>query len=509
MKHFYITTPIYYVNDKPHIGHAYTTIASDVMARFQRLNGVKTLFLTGTDEHGQKVQKSAEILKRNTYEFVTEKAECFIKMNKMLNISNDDFIRTTENRHITSVAAFWNRLLDAGYIYLDKYSGWYSMRDEAFYSDNELTAEGLAPTGATVEWLEEESYFFKLSAFQEQLLEFYELNPNFILPKYRMKEVKNFVKSGLYDLSISRTSFDWGIKVPHDDKHVIYVWLDALTNYISALGYPDDIEGKFVEFWPAQSHVIGKDILRFHAVYWPAFLMAANLPLPKQIIAHGWWMNEGSKMSKSIGNVIDPVEIVAQYNVDAFRYFLLREMAFGNDGNFSAQNLVLRNNAELANKIGNLFQRTLALVHKYYEGRVPVVNVTHLYQETLLLQQVLNLHPYFTVTINDFSFNIVLEIIVRFVDNLNEYINEVEPWQLVKHDKDTAGQALYIVMECLRYIAILLQPFIPSSAEAMLDQLNIDLNQRDFYYLKSDFAMKSGAAINAISPIFNKFDVTI
>jgi methionyl-tRNA synthetase len=463
-------------------------------------------FLTGTDEHGQKVQRAAEKLDLDTQTFVDEKSLAFEKMNAALNISNDDFIRTTQERHKTSVQFLWNILLEAGYIYLSKYAGWYSIRDEAFYNESELTIDKKAPTGSDVEWIEEMSYFFKLSHFQDQLLDFYKANPDFITPSYRTNEVINFVKSGLHDLSISRTTFDWGITVPQNSSHVIYVWLDALANYISALGYPDNTSIDFQNFWPASAHVIGKDILRFHAVYWPAFLLAVGLPLPKKIVAHGWWMSEGEKMSKSIGNVIDPIKIIEDYNVDSFRYFLLREMAFGNDGNFSIQSFILRNNSELANKIGNLLQRSLSLIHKHYEGKIPLINVKDIYTSSALLQEALTLYEKVAVLMENFQFNLALEILIRFTDKMNEYINEFAPWTLLKTDKNAAGKILYIVAEALRYVAILLIPFIPESAEKMLNQLNIDVKLCKFSQLNINHAIKSGNNINIIEPIFKKFE---
>ena len=507
MKYYYITTPIYYVNDKPHIGHAYTTIACDVMARFQRLNGYDVKFLTGTDEHGQKVQRAAEKQGVDPKDFVDEKSLAFDLMNKALNISNDDFIRTSEERHKKSAQALWNKLLNEGYIYLSKYSGWYSVRDEAFYNESELTADKKAPTGADVEWVEEESYFFKLSHFQDKLLTFYNDNPNFITPSYRANEVINFVKSGLTDLSISRTTFNWGIKVPNCESHVIYVWLDALANYISALSYPNEDSSDFQNFWPNAIHVIGKDILRFHAIYWPAFLMAANLPLPKKIIAHGWWMNDGEKMSKSIGNVIDPMQIIKDYNIDSFRFFLLREMAFGSDGNFSLQSFIARNNSELANKIGNLMQRSLSIIHKHYEGKIPQINVTQLYSSNDILEEAISLHAKIVILMENFQFNLALEIIIRFTDRLNEYIDKSAPWTLLKTDKNQAGSILYVIAESLRYIAILMLSFTPIAAEKMLLQLNISKECWNFNNLNQNNSLLPGQIINSIEPIFQKFDI--
>ena len=369
---YYITTPIYYVNDVPHIGHAYTTLACDVIARFKRLDGFDVFFLTGTDEHGQKVELAAKNKGVAPKEFVDEVSQNFRSLLKCMNFSNDDFIRTTEKRHLNSCEKIWKKLLENGSIYLDKYSGWYSVRDEAFYSEPEIV-DGTAPSGAPVEWVEEPSYFFNLSKWEDKLLKFYEENNNFILPNSRRNEVISFVKGGLKDLSVSRTSFSWGVKVPNDDDHIMYVWLDALTNYLSACNYSSSHNDALSKFWPADIHMVGKDIVRFHAVYWPAFLMAAELPLPKKIFAHGWWTNEGNKISKSLGNVIDPFDLVDKYGVDQIRYFLMREVPFGNDGDFSNSQLINRINSDLANSYGNLFQRVISMILKY-------CNITKLFE---------------------------------------------------------------------------------------------------------------------------------
>ena len=362
-KPYYITTPIYYVNDKPHIGHAYTTLACDVLARFKRLDGFDVTFLTGTDEHGQKVEKAAFSRGVSPQDFTDEVSQNFRDLTAQMNFSNDDFIRTTETRHKLACQEMWNRLQTLGHIRLGNYAGWYSVRDEAFFTENEVV-DGKAPTGAPVDWVEEPSYFFNLSQWQQPLLDFYEANPNFVGPESRFNEVKSFVKGGLRDLSVSRASFKWGIPVPGDPDHVMYVWLDALTNYITASGWPTDTElgdlAKYEKLWPADLHMVGKDILRFHAVYWPAFLMAAELPLPKRVYAHGWWTNEGQKISKSLGNVIDPNALTAQYGLDQTRYFLMREVPFGNDGDFSAAAITHRMNGDLANDLGNLCQRVLS-----------------------------------------------------------------------------------------------------------------------------------------------------
>ena len=505
---FYVTTPIFYVNDVPHIGHAYTSIACDVVARFMRLDGRDVKYLTGTDEHGQKVEKSAEKAGILPQDFVNKNSQAFRDMASALNLSHDDFIRTTEDRHKQAVIAFWKVLEERGDIYLDKYAGWYSVRDEAYYTENELTEEGLAPTGAPVEWVEESSYFFALSKWQDKLLEYYENNPNFIQPQSRRNEVISFVKSGLIDLSISRTSFKWGVPVPGNSEHVVYVWLDALTNYISALGYPEKTED-FAKFWPASAHVVGKDILRFHAVYWPAFLMAANLPLPKSIIAHGWWTNEGEKISKSLGNVIDPIALIDEFGLDQVRYFLMREINFGNDGNFSKDNLVTRNNSELANKIGNLLQRTSAFVYKNCEQKVPQVNsdyITEFYSSELM-QEIHSIIQDNAARMESFQINKVLDNIIHITERANIYIDHEAPWALRKTDTDKMNQVLYSLLEMLRYIAIMLQPFVPNAAQNMLEQLNIPKDQRNFAQLNQQFALVSGANINEPKPVFPRIEV--
>ncbi|WP_341755394.1 methionine--tRNA ligase [Candidatus Tisiphia endosymbiont of Ptychoptera albimana] len=503
---YYITTPIYYVNDIPHIGHAYTSVASDVIARFMRLSGKEVMFLTGTDEHGQKVEKSAIVKNVEPQIFTDTVSETFRTLMHSMNISNDDFIRTTEARHKQAVSSLWQKLLDSGNIYLDSYKGWYSTRDEAFYDESELTEDGLAPTKAPVEWLEEPSYFFALSKWQDKLLDFYDANPDFIRPSTRRNEVISFVKSGLHDLSISRSSFKWGIKVPNDEKHVIYVWLDALTNYISALGYPNDTS-KYNKFWPADVHIVGKDILRFHAVYWPAFLMAAGLPLPKCVMAHGWWTNEGQKISKSIGNVIDPLQLIKEFGLDPVRYYLMREVIFGSDGNYSRSSLINRVNSELSNKIGNLLQRTLAFVYNNNETKIPSIgkeSIDSIYESFLmkLSHQIISENSLFTKT---FAINSVLENIITLTEEANIYIDREAPWQLKKTDPIRMNEVLYTLLETLRYIAVMLQPFIPDSANKMLDQLGVPKSQRMFKHLTKEFILIPGSNISQPKAIFPRF----
>jgi methionyl-tRNA synthetase len=503
---FFITTPIYYVNDAPHIGHAYTSLTTDAIARFMRLSGFEVKYLTGTDEHGQKVEKSAAIAGKSPQEFADEISRSFQLLLGKLNISNDDFIRTTEGRHKKAVEALWQKLEESNNIYLGKYSGWYSVRDEAFYDESEIE-NGIAPTGAPVEWIEEPSYFFALSKWQDKLLEFYEKNPDFIIPKSRRNEVISFVKGGLHDLSVSRSSLKWGIPVPGNEKHTIYVWLDALTNYIAALGYPEK-QKDFAKFWPANAHIVGKDILRFHAVYWPAFLMATGIEIPKSIVAHGWWTNEGQKISKSVGNVIDPFKLVDDFGIDNVRYFLLREVIFGNDGNYSRENLILRVNSELSNKIGNLVQRTCAFVYKNCDEKVPTVSkdyINEIYQSELFIKIAEILGDNQTL-MSKYNINAVLDNIMYITEQANMYIDKEAPWALKKTDPEKMIKVLFCLMEIIRYIAILLLPFIPESADQILTQLGVPNDQRQFSHLKKEFALKSGSIIAEPKPIFPRLD---
>ncbi len=498
-KTYYITTPIYYVNDKPHIGHAYTSIACDVLARFKRLDGYQVKFLTGTDEHGQKVEKSAQQAGISPQDFVDMVSESFREMKELLNLSNDDFIRTTEERHITSAQAIWQKLEEKGDIYLDTYAGWYSVRDEAFYAESELV-DGKAPTGAPVEWVEEESYFFRLSAWQDRLLEFYEKNPEFIAPDARRNEVLSFVKGGLNDLSVSRTTFSWGVPVPGNDKHIMYVWLDALVNYITAVGYPDQANDQYQTFWPADLHMVGKDILRFHTVYWPAFLMSAGVEPPKRVFAHGWWTNEGEKISKSLGNVITANQLVDVYGLDQTRYFLLREVPFGNDGNFSRTSMVNRMNAELANNIGNLAQRTLSIIYKNCDQMIPEPPTAYAPDRTDALEQV-------RTHLDKQAFHHALAAILEIAGNANEKIDREAPWALRKEGTDEAlakmRQVLYELADDIRVIAMLLQPFIPDSADALLSQLGIDAAHRQFEAINTP--IKAGTPIHKPEGVFPRF----
>ena len=493
---YYITTPIYYVNDKPHLGHAYTSVACDAIARFMRLDGMEVKFLTGTDEHGQKVEKSAKAAGVPPQAFVDEVSEHFREMARTLHLTNDDFIRTTEPRHKQRAQELWKQLEAAGDIYLGSYSGWYATRDEAFYAESELI-DGKAPTGAEVEWVEEPSYFFALSKYQKPLLDLYKNNPDFILPEARRNEVIRFVEGGLKDLSISRTTFSWGIPVPGDEQHIMYVWLDALTNYLTAA------DG----FWPASLHMVGKDILRFHTVYWPAFLMSAKLPLPARVFAHGWWTIEGEKMSKSLGNVVAPDHLVEKYGLDQTRYFLLREVPFGSDGNFSRQSMFERINADLANNIGNLAQRTLSMIAKNAEEKVPVVDVTKVQPQDAALMEMVRLTAVDGAAkareqMQRCKFGEVIGAILAMASAANEYIDREAPWTLKKTDPARMQAVLYYLAESIRCIGIMLQPFTPDAAAKLLDQLAVPEDQRLFKHLTAEFALKPGTPLPKPQGVF-------
>jgi methionyl-tRNA synthetase len=504
---YFVTTPIYYVNDLPHLGHAYTTVACDVLARFMRLDGRKVKFLTGSDEHGQKVEQSARAAGIAPQEFCDRISPAWQEMTRLLNISNDDFIRTTEPRHVRGVEALWRELERRGEIYLGRFSGWYSVRDEAFYDESELVdgpqGRRIAPTGADVEWLEEDNYFFRLSAWQDRLLAWYEANPDAIAPRSRRNEVISFVKSGLRDLSISRTSFSWGIPVPGNPKHVIYVWLDALINYITALGYPETRDGEFATFWPADLHMVGKDILRFHTVYWHAFLMAAGLEPPRRVFAHGWWTVEGQKMSKSLGNFIPPKELVDRYGLDPVRYFLLRELPFGNDGDFSHRAIVGRLNGDLANDFGNLAQRVLAMINRNCDAAMPEPGALAEADEQLL-GEARGLLAGVRPLIAEQAFHLALETIWRVVSAANRYVDEQAPWALRRSDPARMHPVLYALAETLRHLAILTQPFVPDAAAKLLDQLAVSEGQRDFAALTAS-PLRPGTALPRPEGIFPRF----
>lgn len=503
---YYITTPIYYVNDSPHIGHAYTTLACDVLARFMRLDGRDVRFVTGTDEHGQKVEKAAQAAGMDPQAFTDTVSQNFRNLSAALNFSNDDFIRTTEARHARACQDLWQRLRDADEIYLDKYAGWYAVRDEAFYGENELTTlpdgRRVAPSGAEVEWVEEPSYFFRLSAWGDRLLAFYDANPHFIGPDSRRNEVISFVKSGLKDLSVSRTTFTWGVPVPGDPDHIMYVWFDALINYLTAAGYPDVDGAEYRTYWPADLHMVGKDILRFHALYWPAFLMAAKLEPSRRVFAHGWWTNEGQKISKSLGNVIDPHALVATYGLDQVRYFLLREVPFGNDGDFSHRAIVGRINNDLANDFGNLAQRTLSMVAKNCAGAVPAPGAFTEADEGLL-SAARALAGRLRACYAEQAFHKALEATWEVVGAANRYIDEQAPWTLRKSDPARMATVLYTVAETLRHLAILSQPVMPDTMARMLAQLGVPDERRGIAALSEPLA--AGTALPAPQGVFPRY----
>ena len=507
-KNFYITTPIYYPSGKPHMGHAYSSILADIFARFKRLEGYNVHYLTGTDEHGLKIEREAKKNNKDTKAFCDEISVKFKDLTRILNLSNDDFIRTTEERHYKSVEEIWNRLIDSKDIYLGKYSGWYSISDEAYYEDDEIIEENnkkvAKSSGSSVDWVEEDSYFFKLSKWGDKLLELYKKNPKFILPASRRNEVIKFVEKGLKDLSVSRTSFSWGIPVPKNKKHIIYVWLDALTNYLSALNFPDTNDKLYKSFWPADIHLIGKDILRFHAIYWPAFLMASKLPLPKRVYGHGWILSDERKMSKSLGNILDPIDIINKYGIDQLRYYLTKEVSLGNDGNISLENLKKCINNDLANNFGNLCQRVFSFIEKNFKGKIPKKIKDNSVDKSFNDEITNNLKNLIELMDNQ-DLNSYIKKVVDFSFNANKYFNDNEPWSLKKSDSERMGDIVSSITKQILNITLLLSPIIPKSCEVILDTLNIKKEDRVIDSIKKD-VLNYDVPIKKNKILFKKVD---
>ena len=508
-KNFYITTPIYYPSGKPHMGHAYSSIIADVFARFKKIDGYKAYFLTGTDEHGLKIQREAKKNNKDPKKFCDELSITFKNLTKTLNLSNNDFIRTTEKRHYDSVKEIWERLEKSGDIYLGKYSGWYSVSDEAYYDEEEIIDENGSKksktSGSKVEWVEEESYFFKLSAWSNKLLKFYQENPKFILPVSRRNEVVNFVKKGLKDLSVSRTSFSWGIPVPSNKKHIIYVWLDALTNYISALKFPDTENKLYRDFWPADLHIIGKDILRFHAIYWPAFLLAAKIKPPKRVYGHGWILSDEKKMSKSLGNILDPLEIIKDYGVDQLRYYLIKEVSLGNDGSISLENLKNCINNDLANNFGNLCQRVFSFIDKNCDSKIPSPDKFNT-RDKELSDEIIKKISDLKYMIDNQELNSYIKEVINFSFNSNKYFNDLEPWKLKKTNKVRMNTVLYCILNQIKSISILLYPIIPSSIEKIFDKLNLKKEELNIEQIKNLNLIVPGKIIKKSNILFKKID---
>ncbi len=505
-KNYYITTPIYYPSAKPHMGHAYSSIIADFFARFKKIDGFNVYFLTGTDEHGLKIQRSAEKLNKDPKSFCDEISKTFEDLTKTLNLSNTDFIRTTEERHKVSVQNLWNILEKNNQIFLSKYSGWYSVSDEAFYNEDEVEEKDslkvAKSSGSSVEWVEEESFFFKLSEWEKPLLDFYEKNKNFILPESRRNEVISFVKSGLKDLSVSRKTFSWGVKVPSDENHVVYVWLDALTNYLSSLKYPDKNNELYKNFWPADLHIIGKDILRFHAIYWPAFLLAAKIEPPKRVYGHGWILSGDEKMSKSKGNILDPLEIINVYGLDPLRYYLLKEVSFGNDGNISEEKLENCINSDLANNFGNLCQRVLSFAEKNCSSLIP----DHKYNdEDLEILKPLNNLNKIRSFIDNQDINQYMSFIVDRLFAANKYFNDQEPWKK-KDDRLRLNTIVYTALELIRKITILLYPVMPETSVKVLNAFNEKENSIDFTSIDNNEILKKDLKINKLDILFKKIE---
>lgn len=510
-KTFYITTPIYYPSGKLHIGHAYTTVAGDALARYKRLRGYDVMYLTGTDEHGQKIQQKAEEEGVSPQAYVDNIVAGIQKLWKKLDISYDDFIRTTETRHKKAVEKIFDQLVRQGDIYLGEYEGWYCTPCESFYTETQLVDGKCPDCGRPVEKVKEESYFFKMSKYADRLLQFYEENPDFIQPESRKNEmINNFIKPGLEDLAVSRTSFDWGINVPNDPKHVVYVWIDALSNYITALGYGSDDESKYEKYWPADVHLVGKEIVRFHTIYWPIMLMALGLPLPKKVFAHGWLLMKDGKMSKSKGNVVDPVTLIDRYGLDALRYYLLREVPFGSDGVFTPESFVERINHDLANDLGNLLNRTVAMIHKYFGGKIPAFKGAVTDFDDSLVEAVNQTKGKVEHALEKMEFSVALAAIWQLISRTNKYIDETEPWKLAKEEEEREKLASVMVhlAESIRHIAVLLQPFMTETPKKITEQLGIPNEAFLSWDSLDDFGSNiGGKQVVKKDPIFPRLDV--
>jgi methionyl-tRNA synthetase len=507
-KKYYITTPIYYPSAKPHMGHAYSSIIADFFARFKKIDGYEVHFLTGTDEHGLKIQRSAEKQKIAPLDFCNQISKTFRDLSKTLNLTNTDFIRTTEARHKKSVQYLWNELEKNDDIYLSKYFGWYSVSDEAFYSEDEIEdidgKKRSVSSKSSVEWIEEESYFFRLSKWEKPLLDYYASHPDFISPESRKNEVISFVKSGLKDLSVSRKSFSWGIEVPGNKEHVIYVWLDALTNYISALNYPNLNDKLFTKFWPASIHLIGKDILRFHAVYWPAFLLAAKIQLPSKIYGHGWILSDNEKMSKSKGNILDPIQIINEYGLDPLRYYLIKEVSFGNDGNISQEKLEDCINSDLANNFGNLCQRVMAFTIKNCNSQIPE-KIEFKKEDLEILEKYKDNIDTIRSKIDNQDVNFYIDYIVNSLFEANKYFNDQEPWKK-KNDIKRLNTIVYTTLEIVRKISFLLYPIIPESSLKALKIFNLKEKDIKISSIQQNEILTKGNKINKIDILFKKIE---
>ena len=522
-KTYYITTPIYYPSDKLHIGHAYTTVAGDAMARYKRMRGFDVMYLTGTDEHGQKIQRKAEEKGITPQEYVDEIVAGIKDLWGKMDISYDDFIRTTESRHKEIVEKIFARLVEQGDIYLDEYEGWYSVPDETYYREHQLVdpimengkvVGGKSPdSGHPVELVREQSYFFRMGKYVDRLLKFYEDNPEFIQPESRKNEmINNFIKPGLEDLAVSRTSFDWGVKVPNDPKHVVYVWIDALSNYITALGYGTDNDENYLKYWPADVHLVGKEIVRFHTIYWPIMLMALDLPLPKKVFAHGWLLMKDGKMSKSKGNVVDPVTLIDRYGLDALRYYLLREVPFGSDGVFTPEGFVDRLNFDLANDLGNLLNRTVAMIDKYFDGTVPTYNGNVTEFDATLSNLAKETVEKYEEAMEKMEFSVALTSIWQLVSRTNKYIDETQPWVLAKDEakKDELASVMVHLAEALRQIGVLLKPFLTQAPNHIFDQLGVrEEALKNWDSLQQFGLIPEGAKITKSAPIFPRLDVAV